>query len=85
MLLNQNAIFLECFMEELAEIAGVDALEFRRRQMADHPKSLAVLEAVLPGVPVLLEVMHGETEVEWVLGIDEIPKYPNTQRMTNDE
>ncbi|MDG2125398.1 MAG: hypothetical protein P8J87_16970, partial [Verrucomicrobiales bacterium] len=30
----------------------------------------AVLEAVLPGVPVLLEVMHGETEVEWVFGGD---------------
>ncbi|MEM7497721.1 MAG: molybdopterin cofactor-binding domain-containing protein [Pseudomonadota bacterium] len=44
--INQNAIFIECFMEELAEIAGMDALEFRRRQMADHPKSLAVLEAV---------------------------------------
>lgn len=44
--INQNAIFMECFLEELAEIAGVDALEFRRRLMANHPKSLAVLEAV---------------------------------------
>ncbi len=43
---NQNAIFLECFMDELAEAAGVDALEFRRRIMADRPKSLAVLNAV---------------------------------------
>jgi isoquinoline 1-oxidoreductase beta subunit len=44
--INQNAIFLECFMDELAHAAGQDALEFRRKLMADHPKSLAVLNAV---------------------------------------
>ena len=44
--INQNAVFLECFMDELAEAAGQDALEFRRKLMADHPKSLAVLNAV---------------------------------------
>ena len=44
--INQNAIFLECFMDELAHEAGKDALEFRRALMADHPKSLAVLNAV---------------------------------------
>lgn len=44
--INQNAIFLECFMDELAEAAGQDALEFRRRLMANHPQSLAVLNAV---------------------------------------
>ena len=43
---NQNAIFLECFMDELAHSAGQDALEFRRKLMADHPKSLTVLNAV---------------------------------------
>ncbi len=43
---NQNAIFLECFMDELAEAAGQDALEFRRKLMVQHPKSLAVLNAV---------------------------------------
>jgi len=43
---NQNAIFLECFIDELAHAAGQDALEFRRRLMKDRPKSLAVLEAV---------------------------------------
>jgi isoquinoline 1-oxidoreductase beta subunit len=42
---NQNAIFLECFMDELAEAAGQDALAFRRALMADHPKALAVLNA----------------------------------------
>jgi isoquinoline 1-oxidoreductase beta subunit len=44
--INQNAIFLECFMDELAHAAGQDALEFRRKLMKNHPKNLAVLEAV---------------------------------------
>ena len=44
--INQNAIFMECFMDELAEAAGVDALEFRRRLMAQHPRNLGVLNAV---------------------------------------
>jgi isoquinoline 1-oxidoreductase beta subunit len=43
---NPNAIFLECIMDELAHAAGKDALEFRRKLMADHPKALAVLNAV---------------------------------------
>jgi isoquinoline 1-oxidoreductase subunit beta len=44
--INQNAIFLECFMDELAHAAGQDALEFRRKLMSKHPKHLAVLNAV---------------------------------------
>ncbi|MGH7310500.1 MAG: xanthine dehydrogenase family protein molybdopterin-binding subunit, partial [Candidatus Rokuibacteriota bacterium] len=44
--INQNAIFLECFMDELAHAAGQDALEFRRKLLVKHPKSLAVLNAV---------------------------------------
>jgi isoquinoline 1-oxidoreductase beta subunit len=43
---NNNAIFLECFVDELAHASGQDALEFRRKLMADHPKALAVLDAV---------------------------------------
>lgn len=43
---NQNAIFLECFIDELAEAAGRDALEFRRGLMGDHPQARAVLDAV---------------------------------------
>ena len=43
---NQNAIYMESFVDELAHAAGRDPLEFRRALMADHPKSLAVLEAV---------------------------------------
>ena len=44
--INQNAIFLECFVDELAHAAGQDALEFRRKLMSKHPKHLAVLNAV---------------------------------------
>jgi isoquinoline 1-oxidoreductase beta subunit len=44
--INQNAIFLECFMDELAQAAGQDPLEFRRKLMSKHPKHLAALNAV---------------------------------------
>ena len=44
--LNQNAIYLECFMDELALAAGKDPLAFRRALMANHPRHLAVLNAV---------------------------------------
>jgi isoquinoline 1-oxidoreductase beta subunit len=44
--INQNAIYLECFIDELADAAGQDPLEFRRRLMASHPLHLAVLNAV---------------------------------------
>jgi|KBSSwiStaDraftv2_1062776.scaffolds.fasta_scaffold01122_24 isoquinoline 1-oxidoreductase beta subunit len=43
--INQNCIFMECFMDELAQAVGQDELEFRRKLMANHPKSLAVLNA----------------------------------------
>jgi isoquinoline 1-oxidoreductase beta subunit len=43
---NQNAMFIECFMDELAEAAGQDALEFRRKLMQKHPRNLGVLNAV---------------------------------------
>jgi isoquinoline 1-oxidoreductase beta subunit len=48
--LNQNAIYVECFLDELAHAAGVDPLEFRRRMMKNAPKHLAVLEAVAKGI-----------------------------------
>jgi isoquinoline 1-oxidoreductase beta subunit len=43
---NQNAIYLECFIDELAHAAGQDPLAFRRKMMTKHPKHLAVLNAV---------------------------------------
>ena len=43
---NQNAIYLECFMDELAHSVGQDPVEFRRKLMSKHPKHLAVLNAV---------------------------------------
>jgi isoquinoline 1-oxidoreductase beta subunit len=42
---NQNAIYMECFIDELAHAAGKDPLEFRRALLADSPKHLAVLNA----------------------------------------
>ena len=44
--INQNAIFIECFMDELAQSVGQDELEFRRKLMGNHPRNLAVLNAV---------------------------------------
>jgi len=42
---NQNGLYLECFMEEVAAAAGKDPLEFRRALMKNHPKHLGVLNA----------------------------------------
>ena len=44
--INQNCIFVECFMDELAAAAGKDPLEFRRKLMSGMTKNLAVLNAV---------------------------------------
>lgn len=48
--LNQNALYLESFIDELAHAAGQDPLAFRRKLMANHPKHLAVLEAAAEGI-----------------------------------
>ena len=42
---NQNAIYMECFIDELALAAGKDPLDFRRTLLANSPKHLAVLNA----------------------------------------
>ncbi|MGE0225089.1 MAG: molybdopterin cofactor-binding domain-containing protein [Acetobacteraceae bacterium] len=42
---NQNAIYMECFIDEVAHAAGKDPLEFRRTLLAKSPKHLAVLNA----------------------------------------
>jgi isoquinoline 1-oxidoreductase beta subunit len=44
--INHNAIYLECFMDELAHSVGQDPVVFRRKLMSKHPKHLAVLNAV---------------------------------------
>jgi isoquinoline 1-oxidoreductase subunit beta len=44
--INHNALYVECFMDELANAVGQDPLEFRRKLMKDHPKHLAALNAV---------------------------------------
>jgi len=43
---NQNALYMECFIDEVAHAAGKDPLEFRRSLMTKNPKHLAVLNAV---------------------------------------
>ncbi|MEO8153144.1 MAG: molybdopterin cofactor-binding domain-containing protein [Rhizobacter sp.] len=43
--LNQNTIYLECFIDELAHAAQQDPLAFRRKLMGKSPKHLAVLNA----------------------------------------
>jgi isoquinoline 1-oxidoreductase beta subunit len=42
---NQNAVYVECFIEEAARAAGKDSVEFRRALMKNHPRHLAVLNA----------------------------------------
>ena len=42
---NQNAVYVECFIDELAVAAGKDPLEFRRAMLAKSPKHLAILNA----------------------------------------
>lgn len=44
--LNQNTIYLECFLDEMAHAAGRDPLEFRLEMLKDDPKMSAVLTAV---------------------------------------
>jgi isoquinoline 1-oxidoreductase subunit beta len=43
---NQNAFYLECFIDEVAHAAGQDPLAFRQKMLANSPKHLAVLNAV---------------------------------------
>ena len=43
--LNQNTIYLECFIDEIAHATKQDPLALRRKLMAGSPKHLAVLNA----------------------------------------
>jgi isoquinoline 1-oxidoreductase beta subunit len=42
---SPNVFFVESFVDELAAMAGIDALAYRRRLLADDPRALAVLDA----------------------------------------
>ena len=42
---NQNGVYMECFIDEVASAAGTDPLEFRRALMGKYPKHLGVLNA----------------------------------------
>ncbi|MBK6851908.1 MAG: xanthine dehydrogenase family protein molybdopterin-binding subunit [Burkholderiales bacterium] len=44
--LNQNAIYVECFIDEVAAALKRDPLDLRRELLARSPRHLAVLEAV---------------------------------------
>jgi len=44
--LNQNAVYLECFLDEVAHATKQDPLALRQRLLAGSPKHLAVLNAV---------------------------------------
>ena len=44
--LNQNTIYLECFIDEVAQASGQDPLALRRKLLAASPRHLAVLNAV---------------------------------------
>ncbi len=44
--INQNAIYLECFMDELPHELGEDLVAFRRKFLSKSLKHLAVLDAV---------------------------------------
>lgn len=60
---NQNAVYAECFMEEVAKAAGKDSLAFRRALLKNHPKHLAVLNAAAErgdwGKPLPVGVFRG--------------------------
>jgi isoquinoline 1-oxidoreductase beta subunit len=44
--INQNTIYMECFIDEVAHATKQDPLELRRKLLKDSPKHLAVLNAV---------------------------------------
>ena len=43
---NQNAVFLETFIDEMADYAGQDPLAFRLKYLSHNPRTQAVLKAV---------------------------------------
>ena len=75
---NQNAVYMECFMDELAVAAGQDPLEFRLKML--KPKYAAVLKAACDkagyGKPLPEGHFHGIAQVmgygSYVAGVAEV-------------
>jgi isoquinoline 1-oxidoreductase beta subunit len=75
---NQNAVYMECFMDELAEAAGQDPLEFRLKML--KPKYAAVLKAATEkagyGKPLPEGHFHGIAQImgygSYVAGVSEV-------------
>lgn len=61
--INQNAVYLECFIDELARAADRDPLAFRRILLKKNEKALAVLNAVAErvewGKPLAADISRG--------------------------
>ena len=80
---NQNAIYMECFMDELAEAAGQDPLAFRLKML--KPKWAAVLKAAADkagyGKPLPQGHFHGIAQImgygSYVAGVAEVSVSPD--------